>query len=153
MCFSPYLGIGCPGRGGSPKGLVHNLLMVFFILESSKIEVSETYFFDIVTTQHDHPSDLQHLSGRIYVFFTLFGYWVSEGSQGIGTQPTYTIFLRVHLKNQSVLSNNIHGHCVNPVHLVMHTRVTKKKGKGVVCNTAIVVTSRQTLGFTGLVRN
>ena len=31
--------------GGSPKGLVHNLLMQFFTLGSSKIEVFETYFF------------------------------------------------------------------------------------------------------------
>ena len=36
--------------GGSPKGLVHNLLMQFFTLDSSKIEVSETCFFDIVVT-------------------------------------------------------------------------------------------------------
>ena len=38
------------GRGGSPKGLVHNLLMQFFTLGSLKIEVFETCFFDIVTT-------------------------------------------------------------------------------------------------------
>ena len=44
MCVSPYLGIEC-GGGGSPKGLVHNLLMQFFILDSSKIEVFEPYFF------------------------------------------------------------------------------------------------------------
>ena len=31
-------------------GLVHNLLMQFFTLGSSKIEVSETYVFDIVIT-------------------------------------------------------------------------------------------------------
>ena len=30
---------------GFPKGLVHNLLMRFFTLGSSKTEVSETYFF------------------------------------------------------------------------------------------------------------
>ena len=36
--------------GGAPKGLVHNLLMQFFTLGSSKIEVFETCFFDIVTT-------------------------------------------------------------------------------------------------------
>ena len=36
--------------GGGPKGLVHNLLMQFFTLGSSKIEVSETYFFDTVIT-------------------------------------------------------------------------------------------------------
>ena len=38
-------------RGGvSPKGRVHNLLMQFFNPDSSKIEVFETCFFDIVTT-------------------------------------------------------------------------------------------------------
>ena len=50
MCFSPYLGIGRTGRGGSPKGLVHNLLVRFFTLGSSKIEVLETCFFDILIT-------------------------------------------------------------------------------------------------------
>ena len=37
-------------RGGSPKGLVHNLLMQFFTLGSSKIKVFETYFSDTVIT-------------------------------------------------------------------------------------------------------
>ena len=32
------------------NGPVHNLLMQFFTLGSSKIEVFETYFFDIVIT-------------------------------------------------------------------------------------------------------
>ena len=36
--------------GGSPKGWVHNLLMQFFTLGSSKIEVFETCFFDMVIT-------------------------------------------------------------------------------------------------------
>ena len=36
--------------GGSPKGLVHNLLLQFFTLDSSKIEVFETCFFDVVIT-------------------------------------------------------------------------------------------------------
>ena len=49
MCFAPYFGIGL-GGGGSPKGLVHNLLMQFFTLGSSKIEVFETYLYDIVIT-------------------------------------------------------------------------------------------------------
>ena len=55
-CFRPYLGvfhhIGVlgGGGGGSPKGLVHNLLMQFFTLDSSKIEVFKTFFFDIATT-------------------------------------------------------------------------------------------------------
>ena len=47
--FSPYLGIRSGGGGGSPKGLVHNLLMQFFTPGSSKIEVFETCFFDVVT--------------------------------------------------------------------------------------------------------
>ena len=72
-CFSPYLGIRS-GAGGSPKGLVHNLLMQFFTLDSSKMEVFETFFFDIVTTQNDHPRYVKHVLGRISVFFTLFGY-------------------------------------------------------------------------------
>ena len=58
----------------SPKGWVHNLLMQFFTLGSSKLEVFETCFYDVVTTRHDHPRYVKHVSGRIYVFFTLFGY-------------------------------------------------------------------------------
>ena len=38
------------GGGGAPKGLEHNLLMQLFTLDNSKIEVFETYFFDIVIT-------------------------------------------------------------------------------------------------------
>ena len=38
------------GGGGSPKGLVHNLLLRFFSLGSSKIEVFETCFFDTTIT-------------------------------------------------------------------------------------------------------
>ena len=71
--FSPYLGIRS-GGGGSPKGWVHNLLMPFFTLGSSKIEVFKTCFFDIVTTQNDHPRYVKRVLGRIYVFLTLFGY-------------------------------------------------------------------------------
>ena len=52
MFFTPFgywPHVGGEG-GGAPKGLVHNLLMQFFTLDSSKMEVFETYFFDIVTT-------------------------------------------------------------------------------------------------------
>ena len=52
--FSTLFGYWAHGEGGggglSPKGLGHNLLMQFFTPGSSKIEVFETYFFDIVTT-------------------------------------------------------------------------------------------------------
>ena len=94
------------GGGGSPKGLVHNLLMQFFTPDSSKIEVSETCFFDIVTTQYDHPRYVKHVLGRIYVFFTRFGNQVrggggGGGSQGFGTQPAYAVFQPGQLKNRS----------------------------------------------------
>ena len=54
--------------------MVHNLLMQFLTVGSSKIEVFETYFYDIVTTQYDHPRYVKHVLGRIYIIFTLFGY-------------------------------------------------------------------------------
>ena len=79
MCLSPYLGIGCRGGGGGQTGLVHNLLMQFFSFYSSKIEVSETYFFYIVITQNDYPKYLTHVLACIYVVFTLFWVCVAWG--------------------------------------------------------------------------
>ena len=35
--------------------LVHNLLMHLFTVGNLKIDVYETYFFDMVSTQYDHP--------------------------------------------------------------------------------------------------
>ena len=61
-------------NNGLVNGPVHNLLMQFFTPGSSKIEVFETCFFDIVTTQNDHPRYVKHVLGRIYLFFNLFGY-------------------------------------------------------------------------------
>ena len=82
--FSPYLGIRSGEGAGSPKGRVHNLLMQFFNPDSSKIEVFKTCFFDIVTTRNDHPSYGKHVLGRIYVFFTRFGYQVGGGGSPKG---------------------------------------------------------------------
>ena len=61
-------------NNGLVNGPVHNLLMQFFSLGSSKMEVFETCFYDIVTTQYDRPRYVKHVLGGIYVFFTLFGY-------------------------------------------------------------------------------
>ena len=94
---------GGGGGGGSPQGFVHNLLVHFFTLNSSKIEVFETYFFDVVTTQYDHPRYAKHVLGRIYVFFTLVGYWVrggGGGQTGLGTQRAYAVFQPIPLKNR-----------------------------------------------------
>ena len=57
--------------------------MQFFTPDSSKIEVFETGFYDIVTTQNDHPMYVKHVLGRIYVFLTLFGYQVWGGVGGV----------------------------------------------------------------------
>ena len=84
---------------------MHNLLMQFFTPDSSKMEVFETSFFDIVTTQNDISSYAKHILGRIYVFFTLFGYQVGGGggggSQGTGAQPAYAVFQPGQLKDGS----------------------------------------------------
>ena len=76
MCLLHRILVLGPGGGGSPKGLGYNLLVQFFTLGSSKIKGFETYCFDIVTAQNDHPGYVKHLLGRIYVIFTLFGYFV-----------------------------------------------------------------------------
>ena len=79
------------------------LLMPFFTLYRSKIEVLETCLFDVVDTYNGHPSYVKHVLGNIYVFFTLFGCWVCVwgGSQGIGTQPSGAAFHPIQLKNGS----------------------------------------------------
>ena len=76
--FFTLFAIGCGGRGGQTR-MVHNLLMLFFSLYSSKIQVSEAFFFLIparlvgtcirCTTQGHtgHPqghSALPHLPSR-----------------------------------------------------------------------------------------
>ena len=78
-------------NNGLVNGEVHNLLMQFFTPGSSKIEVFETCFFDIVTTQNDISNYAKHVLGPIYVFFTLFGNQVRGGgvSQGTGAQPAF----------------------------------------------------------------
>ena len=60
-------------QGGSPKGLVLNIPLQFFILGTSNIEFScEAYFCNIVTPKNDHPIYVKHVLGRIYVSLTLF---------------------------------------------------------------------------------
>ena len=59
-------------RGGSPEGLVHNLLMQLFTLGSTKIEVFETYFPDILITFN--PRYVKHVLCPMFLIFTPFGY-------------------------------------------------------------------------------
>ena len=49
MFFSLF-GYWVRGRGGGQTRLVHKLLVQFVYLHSSKIEISESYFFDTVIT-------------------------------------------------------------------------------------------------------
>ena len=49
--------------------------MQFSSLGSSKMEISETDFFDILTIQDDQISYVKHVLAPLYVFFTLFGCW------------------------------------------------------------------------------
>ena len=57
------------------KGPGHNLLMQFFTPGSSKIEIFQTDFFDILTIHNDQTSYVKHVLDPLYVFFTLFGCW------------------------------------------------------------------------------
>ena len=62
------------GGGGSRKGLVHNLLMQFFTVASSKIEVFETFFPNC-----DHLRCLSKVCKAIFspvfvYFLPYFGY-------------------------------------------------------------------------------
>ena len=87
--FGDWVQVWGVGGWGSPNGVVHNPLMQFFALYSSKIEkkVCKTYCVDIVTTHNDQPSYAKHVLGNRYVFFTLFGDWVLGGGWGVGGTP------------------------------------------------------------------
>ena len=98
-----YWVLGWGGGGGSPKGLVHNLLMQFFTLDNSKVELFKTCLFDIVTTQYYDPSYLKHIfgpySGVFHPIWVLG--WGGGVSQGIGTQPAHAVFPSGQLQNGS----------------------------------------------------
>ena len=74
---------GCVGGGGGTKGSrAHNLLMQFSGLGSSKMEISETDFFDTLTIQNDQISYVKHVLDPLCVFFTLFGCVCGGGTKG-----------------------------------------------------------------------
>ena len=81
MYFSPYLGVG--GVVGLPRGLGRNLLMQFSRLSSSKMEISETDFFDTLTIQNDQISHVKQVLAPLCALFTLFGWGGGGGSQGV----------------------------------------------------------------------
>ena len=59
--------------------------MQFSSLSSSKMEISETDFPDILTIQNDQVSSVKHVLAPLYVFFTLFGCWGLP--RGLGHNP------------------------------------------------------------------
>ena len=58
-----------------PKGPGHNLLMQFSNLGNSKMQISKTDLFYILTIQNDQISDVKDVLAPLYVLFTLFGYF------------------------------------------------------------------------------
>ena len=96
--FTPF---GCWGGGGGlPRGIGHNLLMQFSRLSGSKMEISETDFFDTLTIQKDEISYVKHVLAPLYVFFTLSGCWGGGGApKGSRAQPAYAVFPLQQLKN------------------------------------------------------
>ena len=66
--------LGPWGGGGGSQGIGTQPAYAVFHPGSSKVEDFETYFFDMVTTQYDHPRYVKHVLGCIYMIFTLFGY-------------------------------------------------------------------------------
>ena len=66
VCFHPiwvFFGMG----GGGARGVGHNLLMQSSNSGSSKMEISETDFFYILTIQNDQISYVKHVLDPIHV--------------------------------------------------------------------------------------
>ena len=62
-----------------------------------KLKFSKLIFLIPLIVQNDHARYVKHFVGRIYLFFTLFGYWVFSWcgggvANGIGTQRACVIF-------------------------------------------------------------
>ena len=102
------------GRGGGGNGVVHNLLMRFFAMYSSKSKFPRLIFFYFVTIHNDQPSYVKHVLGSIPVFFTLFGDRVCvQGStkRANGNLVPKRVFLPVLLQrvsNDLKSTNQIH---------------------------------------------
>ena len=74
MCFcSRYFGIGCGVEGvGVPRDWYTTCLCSFSPWAAQKFWFLKLTFFDMVTTQNDHPTYLKNASGSIYGFPPFF---------------------------------------------------------------------------------
>ena len=75
---------GCVGWGGTKGSRAHNLLVRFFGLGCSKMEIFETDFFDTLTIQNDQISYVKHVLAALHVFLTLFGCGMGGALMGAG---------------------------------------------------------------------
>ena len=82
------------------------MLMQFSSLGSSKMEISETDFFDTLTIQNDQISYAKHVLAPLYAFSPLFGCWGGGGGapKGAGAQRAYAVFQPWQLKNGNFLN-------------------------------------------------
>ena len=62
------------GWGGGSQGIGTQRAYAAFHPGQLKNEVFKAGFYDILITENDHPRYVKHVLGRIYVYFTLFGY-------------------------------------------------------------------------------
>ena len=65
VCF--FTVFGCGGRAGRQGG--YGTTCLFSALGSSKMEISETNFFDNLITQNDQMFYVKHALAPFYVFF------------------------------------------------------------------------------------
>ena len=96
-CFSRSLCVfplfGCSGGGGVPRGLGHNLLMQLSSLGSSKMEISETDFSDILTIQNDQIILCKAcFSPSLCVFHPIGVLGGGAAPKGAGAQFAYAVF-------------------------------------------------------------
>ena len=97
--FFTLFGCGPGGGGGLTRGLGHNLLMQLSSLSSSKMELSETDFFDTLTIQNDKICYVKHVLDPLCVFFTLFGWGGGGAPNGSRAQSAYAVLQPQQLKN------------------------------------------------------
>ena len=100
MYFSPYLGLGRRGAGGQTR-LVHNVLVQFFTVDSSIIEVSKACFFlKTVITSNDRPKSVRMFQAAFMYFSPYWGIGCrgGGGSKGACTQPGYGVVYLGKLK-------------------------------------------------------
>ena len=66
--------------------------MQLFTLGNSKIEVFQTYFFDTVNPQNDHPSYVSMFQAIFLCFFTLF--WVLDRGGGAPKERVHKLLIQ-----------------------------------------------------------